>query len=67
MTNTELCTLHLDNAFTTAALGDSHGHVVTLLWDGTDLAKLNALSSVTCQATAGSQTETGALGRSPVL
>lgn len=67
VTNTEVCTQHLDSTFNTAALGDSRGHVVTLLCDGTDLEKLNALSFVTCQATAGSQTEIGELGHSPVL
>jgi len=67
VTNTQLCTRHLDGTFNTAAPGDSHRRVVTLLCDGTDLDKLNALSSVMCQATAGSQTEIGALGHSPVL
>lgn len=53
VTNTELCTRHLDSNFNTAAPADLHNGV-TLLCDGTDLEKLNALSFVTCQATAGS-------------
>lgn len=67
MTNTELCTQDLDSTLNTAAPAGSHGRVVILLCDDTDLEKLNALSFVTRQATRVSQTETGALGHSPVL